>query len=272
MREPLPDDLAAALAAAGTRLGAFSRVSYQPEVGSTNDLALALAADGEPEGTVVVADQQRTGRGRRGREWFSPHGAGVYLSAIVRPHGPAGAVPLLTLGVGAAAASAVQTMTSLPVELKWPNDLVIGRPWRKLGGVLCETSGQGTRIDAVVVGLGINVGAAAYPREIGDRATSIEAELGRPIDRAPLIAEILAALAAMAGRFHRADYEHICQEWRRFGAASLGGAPVRWQDRDRERRGRARDIDRDGALVVESDGGMERLVAGEVRWEGLSRD
>ena len=272
MFEPLPDDLATAVATAGAALGAFQRVRYQPAVGSTNDLALALAHAGEPEGTVIVADHQRAGRGRRGREWFSPPGAGLYLSAIVRPSAPSEALPLLTLAAGAAAAAAVRTATGLPVELKWPNDLVIGRPWRKLGGVLCETIGSGTRIDAVIVGIGINLQSTAYPPHLAERATSIEAELGRMAERAPVFAALLSELATAVERLRLGERDVICREWRTFGAAGLDGAAVHWKDRDGEHRGRARDIDRDGALVIEGEGRRMRVLAGDVHWDGLSRD
>ena len=271
MADPVPTDLAAALSMSG-HLGVFSRVTYRAEIGSTNDLALSLATHGEPEGAVVIADQQQAGRGRRGRDWFSPSGAGVYLSAIVRPQGAGGSLPILTLAAGAAAARAVRSVAALPVGLKWPNDLVIGRPWRKLGGVLCETAGHGARIDAVVVGIGINLLETAYSREIADRATSIEAELGRRVDRAPVVVAILESLATVVGHFHAGRLSAICGEWRSFAPESLGGAAVRWVDRSGEHRGRARDIDGDGALLVESAGRVERLVAGEVIWEGLSRE
>jgi BirA family biotin operon repressor/biotin-[acetyl-CoA-carboxylase] ligase len=271
MADPVPADLTVALSMSG-HLGVFSRVTYWTETGSTNDLALSMATRGEPEGAVVIADQQHAGRGRRGRGWFSPAGAGVYLSAIVRPQGAAGSVPILTLAAGVAAAQAVRSVTTLPVGLKWPNDLVIGRPWRKLGGVLCETAGHGGRIDAVVVGIGINLLETAYPREIADRATSIDAELGRPVERAPVVVAILESLASVVDHFHAGRLSAICHEWRGFAATSLGGAAVRWVDRAGEHRGRARDIDDDGALIVESGGRVERLVAGEVTWEGLSRE
>ena len=271
MSDSAPPDLVAALSAS-QRLGAFSRLTYRTEISSTNDLALAMATSGALEGEVVVADQQQAGRGRRGRDWFSPSGAGIYLSAIVRPKGAAGSVPILTLAAGVAAAGAVQAVTALPIELKWPNDLVIGRPWRKLGGVLCETAGQGARIDAVVIGIGINLQATAYPREIADRATSIDAELGRTVERSPVIVAILESLSAVVEHFHAGRLEVICREWRQFASAGLGGAAVRWVDRSGPHRGRARDIDGDGALLVESDGRLERLVAGEVMWEGLSRE
>lgn len=270
MFDPLPPDIASLLDAEAPGLGRFGRVRYLAEVGSTNDIALALALDGEPEGSVVLADHQRTGRGRRGRDWFSPPGAGLYLSSIVRPRGPASALPLLTLAAGAAVAAAVQKVTSLPVELKWPNDLVIGRPWRKLGGILCETAGAAARIDAVVVGIGVNLRVAAYPPTLAHRATSIEAELGRPIERGPFVVAVLGALAGLVDELHAGHEEAIVRAWRPFGQVGLSGVAVSWLDRDVIRRGRARDIDRDGALVVEAGGRLERIVAGEVRWEGLS--
>jgi BirA family biotin operon repressor/biotin-[acetyl-CoA-carboxylase] ligase len=268
----LPADLALALATGRERVGRFGRVRYFAEVASTNDIALALAESGEPEGTVVLAEHQRAGRGRRGRDWVSPPGAGVYASAIVRPAGPVAAVSLLTLAAGVAAARAVQAVTGLPVELKWPNDVVIGRPWRKLGGVLCETAGRGAGTDAVVVGIGLNVLSASLPRAIAERATSIEAELGRTIDRGLVLVALLEMFGGMVDALHDHDHAAIAAAWREFGRTALDGADVRWHEREVERRGRARGIDRDGALLVESGGRIERLVSGEVQWDGLSRD
>lgn len=271
MNERLPDDLARALESAGPRLGAFSHVRYAAEVDSTNDLALTLAAAGAAEGTAVLADCQRAGRGRRGRSWFSPPGAGVYLSAVVRPPDTGAPLSLVTLAAGVAAARAIRASTGLTVELKWPNDLVVGRPWRKLGGILCEAVAGGSDITGIVVGIGVNLRHTAYPPELAGRATSIEGELGRQADRAVLVAELLAALSATIGRLWAGGAHEIRDDWRRLGRSGLGGAPVRWQDQHGDRRGFARDIDDEGALVVEIDGRVDRLVAGEVIWERLSR-
>jgi BirA family biotin operon repressor/biotin-[acetyl-CoA-carboxylase] ligase len=265
MFEPLPEDLARALSRAAPRLGAFGHVRFVAETGSTNDEALALAADGAPDGTAVIADAQRAGRGRRGRAWFSPPGSGVYLSVVVRVGQEPVTLSLVTLAAGVASADAVTAVTGLPVELKWPNDLVVGRPWRKVGGVLCESVGGG-RVDAVVVGIGINRGAAAYPPDLRDRATSIETELGRFIDRAPLVVECLACLADRMRQVRERDDDRICRDWRRLGRGGFGQA-VRWQDQGVERTGVARDIDAAGALVVDSEGRTERIVAGEVLWD-----
>jgi BirA family biotin operon repressor/biotin-[acetyl-CoA-carboxylase] ligase len=269
----MPADLADALAAAEDRLGAFADVRYFAEVDSTNDIAMTMAGAGAAEGAAVLADAQRAGRGRRGRTWFSPAGAGMYLSVVVRPGQAVESLSLVTLAAGVAVAAAVATVAHLPVELKWPNDLVIGRPWRKLGGLLCESVGAGARIDAVVVGVGLNLQTRAYPAEMRDRATSLEAELGRPVSRALIAVEVLGRLHDAMDRLRANDRDWVLREWRRFGAAGLEGAPIRWQEQGTSRRGFARDIDLTGALIVEREGGrVERLVAGEVLWERLSRE
>ena len=177
---------------------------------------------------------------------------------------------LLTLAAGVAVAEAVRSTTGLPVELKWPNDLVIGRPWRKLAGVLCESVGVGARVDAIVVGIGVNLRAAAYPPELAGQATSIEIELGRPIERAMLVAQCLGRLADGVRRLRRGEREGIVRDWRSLGRAGLNGVPVRWHEQGDEQRGLARDIDPDGALLVERGGRLERIIAGEVLWDRMS--
>jgi BirA family biotin operon repressor/biotin-[acetyl-CoA-carboxylase] ligase len=196
----------------------------------------------------------------------------MYLSVVVRPGPAAESLSLVTLAAGVAVAAAVTTVTHLPIELKWPNDLVIGRPWRKLGGLLCESVGAGARIDAVVIGVGLNLLTLAYPADMRDRATSVETELGRPVNRADVVVEVLTRLRAAMDRLRGNDREWVLREWRRFGGIGLDGAPVRWHEHGTSRRGFARDIDVDGALVVEREGRVERLVAGEVLWERLSRE
>jgi BirA family biotin operon repressor/biotin-[acetyl-CoA-carboxylase] ligase len=280
----LPADLAEALEGAASRLGAFRELRYLADVDSTNDTVLALGASGAGEGTSVLADRQHAGRGRRGRQWFSPPGAGIYLSVLLRPKGPR-SLPLLTIAAGVAVARAIHAVTALPVELKWPNDLVIGRPWRKLGGLLCEASGTAGHLDAIVVGIGINVGLTAFPPELSRRATSLEGELGRPVERALVVVECLACLAAVVESLRSGRTDGILAEWRRFGGAGLNGAPVRWVEHGIECRGLAHDIDVDGALLVDTEGPgeggrgagsecgrRERLISGEVIWERLSRD
>jgi len=271
MFDPLPDDFADALAHAAPRLGPFGDVRFCAEVASTNDIALALAGTGVAEGTAVLADFQHLGRGRRGHEWFSPPGAGVYVSIIVRPDMAPGAPPLLTLGAGVAMAEAVRCVAGLPVELKWPNDLVVGRPWRKLGGVLAETVSAAGRIDAVVVGVGLNVRHVALPVALAGRATTIEGELGRVVDRAALLVELLVQMRELMAHVHAGDRHTLITRWRVFARRGLGGT-VSWSDGRGERRGVARDIDDDGALIVSTPDGHARVMAGQVTWEDVPGD
>jgi BirA family biotin operon repressor/biotin-[acetyl-CoA-carboxylase] ligase len=265
----LPADLAAALDAAAPRLGPFRAIDYFPDIGSTNDVALERASAGAPHGTLVLADAQQAGRGRRGRTWHSPAEAGLYLSAVLRADSWAGALPLVTIAAGVAVADGLRAATALPVELKWPNDVVIGRPWRKLAGILAESASASPRVEAIVVGIGVNVRPSAFPAEIADRATALEIEASRPVDRAACLVEILAALATWLDRLRAGELHAVVDAWRTRGRAGLGGAAVRWNDETGERRGTARDIDDTGALLVDTGGGRTRLVAGEVIWERL---
>ncbi|MGE5244638.1 MAG: biotin--[acetyl-CoA-carboxylase] ligase [Betaproteobacteria bacterium] len=272
-RSELPSDVRAALDLVRPRLGRVGAdVRYFPSIGSTNDVGAALAAADGHEGTVVCADEQTAGRGRRGRTWFSPPGAGLYVSVILQPGrsvDPMRATTLLTLTAGVALAEAIQTCTALAADIKWPNDLLVGG--RKLAGILAEAVAAGPQIEAVVLGYGINIGPMAYPPDLSDRATSLETELGRAVDRALVFAESLAALSRryddlLAGRF-----DAILDAWRARAPGAVG-APVSWQSRSGPLSGVTAGIDGSGALLVARDGRIERLVAGEVTWAAGIRD
>jgi BirA family biotin operon repressor/biotin-[acetyl-CoA-carboxylase] ligase len=252
-----PDDLTAALALAGTRLNLFAgKVRWFPQVGSTNDIATMLAEHGAEEGVVVVADQQTAGRGRLGRAWASPPGAGIYMSAILRPTPRASS--LLTIAAGVAVADAVALATGLDVQLKWPNDVYVGD--RKLAGILAEGAPR-----YVVLGIGINVLPAAYPPDVARRATSIETELGRPVDRGLLLAECLAALALRYGEISLEDGRGVIAAWRKRAASTLG-CRIEWDAGGQSQRGLVDGIDEDGALLVRSGSELIRITSGEVRW------
>jgi len=263
MLAELPADLRHALDVARERLGAFADLRYAETIGSTNDTVMQLAAAGAAEGAAVLADAQTAGRGRRGRAWSSPPGAGLYLSVLLRGEALTRAPGRSTLGAGVAAAQAIAIATGLGVSLKWPNDLVIGDRWKKLGGILCEAHGA----DALVVGVGINVTSAAHPPDVAARAASIEGELGRSVDRASLVVECLDQLRRLAETLRTGRGPDLLRQWREWSAPGWQDAEVRWMDGGREVRGIARDVDDDGALLVERDGRRERVIAGEVVWE-----
>ncbi len=243
------------------------RIHWLETTGSTNDVAARLAQLGAEEGTTVVAETQTSGRGRHGRVWFSPPGAGLYVSVIVRPSkrlaGDGHPVSLLTLAAGVAVAEAVRAVTGLPVEIKWPNDVVVGK--RKLAGILAEATAQGAELQFIVLGFGVNLQSAAYPADLAARVTSIEAETSRPADRALVLAEILAAISERYADLQGERFDVILSAWRRL-ASSLRSAPVEWDSPDGIVRGFAEDIDESGALLVRVGGKVERVVAGEVRW------
>jgi BirA family biotin operon repressor/biotin-[acetyl-CoA-carboxylase] ligase len=177
---------------------------------------------------------------------------------------PARATTLLTLAAGVALAEGIEQAAGLRVDLKWPNDLQVSR--RKLGGILAESSGSGDRSDTVVVlGYGINVRPGAFPTELRDRATSLESELGRTVDRHQVLTETLAALSRryedlLAGRF-----DAILDAWRRL-APGASGARVTWTTNAGVASGVTAGIDDLGALLVRSGDRVERIVSGEVTW------
>lgn len=258
----IPEDLANALATAGERTGIFSRqVLWYAEVGSTNDVAAALANRGEPEGTVVIADAQSAGRGRHGRAWASPPGAGLYMSIVMRPAAPA--VSLLTIAAGVAFADGIQAATGLQPELKWPNDVYIRG--RKLAGILAEAGTSNAGVPHVVLGCGINLMPAAYAPDVAARATSIESELGRPIDRGLLFVECLAALHLRYRELLSHASADVIARWRN-RAVSTFGRRVEWDVAGVTRHGVAEDIDETGALLVRDGAARARVISGEVRW------
>jgi BirA family biotin operon repressor/biotin-[acetyl-CoA-carboxylase] ligase len=233
----------------------------ETEVGSTNDVAAARAAHGESEGLVVVAEAQRSGRGRLGRAWHSPAGSGLYVSVLLQP--PAAIAPLLTLMGGVALCEAVREGTGLAVEIKWPNDLLAPGGKRKLAGILVEGSATGSRLDYAIFGFGINVRASAYPVEIRDRATSLEEELGRQVDGNAVLDVALAALDRCYDELLSGRGDAILARWVDLSPAARG-ARVEWTAHGVSRTGTTAGIDASGALMVQTVDGLQRIVSGEV--------
>ena len=260
MPDPLPPEFEAAWRITADRRAHFGTpVYFFNETGSTNDVAAGLAERGAPEGTTAIAMAQTAGRGRMGRTWFSPPGAGVYVSVVCRQPGLA---PLLTLAGGVAVAEGIRRATGLPCEIKWPNDIgPKGDVRRKLAGILAEATSGAAGVAHVILGFGINLQAAAYPQEIAWRATAIEAELGRPADGALVVAEVLASLATQVHRIGAGDAASVLASWRDLSPSSSG--TIIESD---GRKGTTAGIDADGALLVRVESQLERIVSGEVRW------
>ena len=257
--DPLPDDIACAIEEARPRLLPLAApLLFFSTVGSTNDEAASIAT----EGTVVVADAQTAGRGRRGRTWFSPPGSGLYVSTVLAPAqarvDPRRATTLLTLAAGVAIAEGIVASTGLDVDLKWPNDVYVSG--RKLAGILAEAVR-----DVVVLGYGINLTASALPPELGDRATSLEGQTGLVPDRARVLVETLAALASRYGDLLAGRFDAILDAWRVRAPAAVG-ARIRGTAGSIAQWGVTAGVGDDGALLVRTERGIERIVGGEVQW------
>ena len=265
--EPLPPEFAAALAVTSERRGPIGDpVWYFSETTSTNDRAADAAERGVAEGATVIASAQTAGRGRMGRTWHSPAGAGVYASIVFRNPRVAG---LLTLAGAVGVAEGIQAATALPVEIKWPNDVVIAAglaPRRlKIAGILAEASTGAEGLQHVILGFGINVRAATFPPEIVRTATDIETELGRTVEPGVVLAETLAALNVHVQHLARGDVAMVLNRWRALAPMALGST-VEWERNGHWRRGTTAGIDESGALLVQTDTGLERILAGEVTW------
>jgi BirA family biotin operon repressor/biotin-[acetyl-CoA-carboxylase] ligase len=256
----IPAEFAASVAALSERRpDARFDVRWHASVPSTMDLASTLAHQGAAHGVVVVADEQTAGRGRRGAVWASPPGAGLYFSFVARPRSDSpSTLSLLTLAAGVAVRDGVIAVSGLIPDLKWPNDLMVGK--RKLAGILAEGIAIGTPEQAVIIGVGLNLQPAAYPPDVSARATSIEGELGRPVDRAELFAAVLISLCDRLALLPQSPGD-ILQAWRRASPSAIG-TRVEWDGRH----GVTAGVDESGALLVTTDGRTERIIAGELRW------
>ncbi|MDH4036760.1 MAG: biotin--[acetyl-CoA-carboxylase] ligase [Candidatus Krumholzibacteria bacterium] len=206
---PLPAELARYLATA--RLG--RRVYFFPETESTNDVALELARAGEPEGTIVVADYQTRGRGRRGHAWTSPPGRDVMCSVILRPQADARASLAVTLAIATAISVALSKLLDTDLMVKWPND-VVGAAG-KIAGILAESAASAGRVDHVVVGMGINVNATPddWPAEWRAAAASCRTLTGVVWDRALVLADVLGTIEAYYDRFRREGFAPLVSSY-----------------------------------------------------------
>jgi len=268
MFEPLPEEIDAALRATEGARGRFGAPClFAFETPSTNDLAARMADRGAPQGAMALTLSQTAGRGRLGRTWFSPPGAGLYVSLVLRS---ARIAPVLTLAGGVAVASGVRHATGLPVQLEWPNDVVIpdafapGRR-RKLAGILAEGATGPDGLQYVVLGFGINLRNALYPPEIANIATSLEAELGRDVDAGTILAAVLVALNEQVTAAEAGDTQVVLDRWRALAPAAVGEC-IEWTADGVTRRGTTAGIDHRGALLARIGGRTERIISGAVAW------
>jgi BirA family transcriptional regulator, biotin operon repressor / biotin---[acetyl-CoA-carboxylase] ligase len=244
-------------------------LTYGEETGSTNDDALAAARRGAPSGSVFLAEQQSAGRGRRGRRWLAQSGQSLLFSVLWRPTPealaatgaptPSAQTGALTLAVGLGVRAALAPHSEQPLSVKWPNDVLCAR--RKLAGILCESQLHGGRVDAIVIGIGINVAQQAFPAELRNDVTSL-AELGGSPSREQLLLDLLTQVERRALVCEGTGLAALLDEFRAHDALRdrrvyVSGA--------REIAGIARGVDGEGHLLLETDGLVMAVHSGTVR-------
>jgi BirA family biotin operon repressor/biotin-[acetyl-CoA-carboxylase] ligase len=243
------------------------RIHTLSQASSTNEVAFRLALKGAEEGAVVSAESQTRGKGRMGRSWESPAGLNIYLSIILRPRIVPSKTPLITLMAAVACAEAVEEVAGLLPAIKWPNDLLLER--KKLGGILTEADMELDRINFVVVGIGINVNMprSSFPSSIKGTATSLREALGREISRITLTQSILRHMELWYKRLRQGRGEEITRRWKELSL--ITGQEIEVTSLGEVVRGRALDIDEDGALLVQTDNTtIKRVVAGDITLRG----
>ena len=233
---------------------------------STNDVVEKLARDGVREGVVVFAESQTRGRGRLGRKWVSPPRKGLWFSILLRPNLRPQETTQLTVASATALRRAIFSQTRLPIEIKWPNDILIGG--KKAAGILTEMSAELDRVRHIILGIGIDVNqdAPEFPAEIRKIATSLKIEHGEALSRAALATAVLRELDTEYYRIGAGRFADVAAEWMEH--CTTIGKDVTVQIGDRKIRGRAESLDDDGALILRGEHGrLQRITGGDVTVE-----
>jgi BirA family biotin operon repressor/biotin-[acetyl-CoA-carboxylase] ligase len=238
------------------------RIYHFFKTDSTNRVALELGHAVEPEGAVVLAEEQTAGRGRAGRVWHSDRAVGIYVTVLLRPRLAPVQAPLLTMMAGLSARSAVQAVTGLTVDLKWPNDLLIRG--KKLGGILTEMHAEPGQIRFVIVGIGLNVNQENFPGELAETATSLRVETGKTQSRMELLVRLLREFEGDYNRFLREGVDSVVARFEEVSTYAKGKR-VRVTNGTESYVGTTAGLGPEGLLQVERDDGkIMTVIAGDV--------
>jgi BirA family transcriptional regulator, biotin operon repressor / biotin---[acetyl-CoA-carboxylase] ligase len=238
------------------------RIHHFFKTDSTNRVALELGHAGEPEGTVVVAEEQTAGRGRAGRAWLSERAAGIYVTLLLRPRLAPVQAPLLTMMAGLSVHAAAEAVTGLNVDLKWPNDLLIGG--KKTGGILTEMHAEPSQVRFVIVGIGLNVNQEKFPGELANIATSLRMESGKRQSRMELLVRLLREFESDYNRFLREGVSGVVERFETVSSYARGKR-VRVSNGSESYVGTTAGLGPEGLLQVErEDGRLMTVIAGDV--------
>jgi BirA family transcriptional regulator, biotin operon repressor / biotin---[acetyl-CoA-carboxylase] ligase len=240
-----------------------SNLHHYYKIGSTNTAAMSAAADGEPHGGVFLAEEQTAGRGRGANSWQSPRSTGIYCSVILRPTLPPSEILVLSLAAGLAVQSAIQQVDArVQPDLKWPNDVLI--EGKKVCGILTEMNAEATKVRYIVVGFGINVNQASFPKDLA--ATSLRLVTGSEWSRVEVVAALLKSLDR--------EYRQLIEDrdaWgavlQRFttGSSWVCGKKVRIEGNGSAFEGVTEGLDTRGFLQVRTAHGVQTVLSGTVR-------
>lgn len=229
---------------------------------STNRVAMELGHGGEPEGAIVLAEEQTAGRGRAGRPWHSERGTGLYVTLLLRPRLSPVQAPLLTMLAGISAHTAIQAQTGLEAEVKWPNDLLLNG--KKIGGILTEMHAEPNQIKFVIVGIGINVNQEKFPAELSAIATSLRKETGRIWPRLELLARLLHEFESDYNRWMREGPGYVIERFQTISGFA-NGRQVRVDTGHEVYSGSTAGLSPDGLLLVQKKNGqIATVIAGDV--------
>ena len=238
------------------------RVYHFFKTDSSNRVAMDLAFAGEPEGAVILAEEQTAGRGRAGRTWHSERGTGIYLSLLLRPQLSPVQAPLLTMLAGISAHGAIQAQTGLNAELKWPNDLLLNG--KKVGGILTEMHAEPDKVRFVIVGIGLNVNQEKFPAELSTVATSLRQESGRLQSRLELVARLLSQFEYDYNRFLNEGAAFVVERFQTVSSFA-NGKRVRVDTGRANYLGTTAGLSPEGLLLVKKDDdSMVTVIAGDV--------
>jgi BirA family biotin operon repressor/biotin-[acetyl-CoA-carboxylase] ligase len=254
---PVPWELASVL-----RTSFVGRqVIFRETTDSTQNLAISLASKPGSHGAVVIAEQQKSGRGRQKRKWLSPNG-GVWLSVILKPAIPTAKITLLPFAAALAVCDAIKT-TGLDARLKWPNDVMISG--KKVAGILLDISAEADQVNYAVIGIGINANidsAAVSARLDGAKITSISDELGRNVSRLDLTRSLLENLERYCVEMEQRGAGTILQKWKK--SSDMLGRKVAVTQNGKTIQGVAADVNDNGSLLLRTDHGDVNIVSGDV--------
>ncbi|ADU30164.1 biotin--[acetyl-CoA-carboxylase] ligase [Evansella cellulosilytica] len=239
----------------------FQNIIYEDTVTSTQQVAYKLLGEGAPHGTLIVANEQTSGRGRLGREWYSPANTGIWMSLIMRPNIEMQQTPQLTLVAAVALARAIKEATNYDVQIKWPNDLIFNG--KKIAGILTEMQSDPDRVKSVIIGIGINVNQQTFPESIANIASSLSLETRETFHRVAIIEHFLREFQWLYHTYLEKGFSFIKPLWE--ARAISIGEEILAKTANGELKGVAEGISDEGVLLLkDSEGNSHRIYSADI--------